>query len=286
MNLPAMALALLSFAAQAGDHPLPSLDEILEREADYCLRLEQAALNFVCLENITEKVNRSKDIKLAQSGSFDLMTDGTWARSEAGIPSSKVKRTFLYDFQYVREGKRIKETRTLLREGGKKKTEANATLETSNFIYRNALLGPVAIFGRQWHGVYDYKAAGEKRLSDRLCVVIDVSPKAPDSNFGFLFGRAFIDKTTLEILRVEWSEQRIGNYEVFEKRGERYGMKPHIRLASEFDVEKNGIRFPSRHSIEEAYINKKGGKFVRSETSVAYTDFRFFTVETETDFTK
>jgi hypothetical protein len=286
MNLPAIALALLSFGPQAGDRPLPSLDDILEREAEYCLRLEQAALNFVCLENITEKINRSKDIKLNQSASVDLTTDGTWARSEAGIPSSKVKRTFLYDFQYVREGKGIKETRTLLRENGQVKKEENAILKTSNFVYRNALLGPVAIFGRQWHDVYDYKAAGERRLGDRLCIVIDVSPKSPEANFGFLFGRAFIEKTTLEILKIEWSEQRIGNYEVFEKRGERYGMKPHISMTSEFEVEKSGIRFPSRHFIEEAYLNKKGKKFVRSETSVAYTDFRFFTVTVEETIAK
>jgi len=286
MNLPAIALALLSFGPQAGDRPLPSLDEILEREAEYCLRLEQAALNFVCLENITEKVNRSKDIKLGQSASFDMMTDGVWARSEAGVPPSKVKKTLRYDFQFVREAKRIIETRTLIQEDGQEKREENAILKTSNFVYRNALLGPVAIFGRQWHDVYDYQAAGEIRLGDRQCVIIDVHPKAPEANSGFLFGRAFIDKTTLEILKIEWSEQRIGNYEVFEKRGERYGMKPHISVTSEFEVEKSGIRFPSRHFIEEAYLNKKGKKFVRSATSVASTDFRFFTVTVEETIAK
>ncbi len=33
--------------------------------------------------------------------------------------------------------------------------------------------------------------------------------------------------------------------------------------------------------IEEAYLNERGRKFVRSETTVEYTDFKFFTVEVE-----
>jgi hypothetical protein len=43
----------------------------------------------------------------------------------------------------------------------------------------------------------------------------------------------------------------------------------------------HGIRFPSRFSIEEAYLDSGGKKFVRSETTVVYRDFKFFTVEVE-----
>jgi len=286
MSLAALLLPLLLASSQAGDLPRPSLDEILKREADYCQKLGQAALNFVCLEDIIEKVNLSKDIKLNQAASLDLTTDGVWTRSEAGIPASRVKRTFIYDFQFVREGNHIRETRTLLQENGKKKKEGNASLKTMNFVYRNALLGPVAIFGSRWRDIYDYKISGDARVGDRRCLIIDVTPKTPQAIIGFLFGRAFIDKATLEIMKIEWSEQRIGNYAVFEKRGERYGLKPQISVTSEFDVEKNGIRFPSRHFIEEAYLDKKGKKFVRSETSVAYSDFRFFTVIVEDIITK
>ena len=72
-----------------------------------------------------------------------------------------------------------------------------------------------------------------------------------------------------------------------EKRGERYGMKPRIKITSEFEVEKNGIRFPTRHLIEEAYVGpatmSTPSKFVRSRITVIYKDFRFFTVSVERD---
>jgi len=58
-------------------------------------------------------------------------------------------------------------------------------------------------------------------------------------------------------------------------------LTPRITLTSEFAVEKNGLRFPSRLVAEEAYLNDRGRTFVRSTTAVAYKDFKFFTVEVD-----
>jgi hypothetical protein len=281
VNFVALLLSFLLFSAQARVGTHPSLEDICNREADYCRKLELAALDFVCLEDITEKVDQSKDIKFDTRSSFDGATDGYWVRPESVVPPIKIKRTLLYDFQFIRKGGRIKETRTLIAENGKKKKEENAKLKTLNFIYQNALLAPVAIFGSNWRDVDEYRISGEARVEDRLCLIIEVNPKLTRPDIRFLFGRAFVDKDTLEILKIEWNEQKIGNFAMFERRGKRYGLKPHITVASEFAVEKNGIRFPSRHSIEEAYLDPKGKKFIRSQTSVVYRDFKFFTVSVE-----
>jgi hypothetical protein len=48
----------------------------------------------------------------------------------------------------------------------------------------------------------------------------------------------------------------------------------------------SGLRFPSLDLTEEADIDKDARKFVRSVTKVVYKGYKFFTVETETDFTK
>jgi hypothetical protein len=68
---------------------------------------------------------------------------------------------------------------------------------------------------------------------------------------------------------------------VIEERARRYKAEPEIRFVTEFGFENNGIRFPSKCSIEEAYRNKKRRRFVRSETTALYSDYKFFTVETE-----
>ena len=58
-------------------------------------------------------------------------------------------------------------------------------------------------------------------------------------------------------------------------------MTPRVVLTSEYAFEKNGIRFPSRLSVEEAYLKESGKAFVRSKTEVVYKNFKFFTVKYE-----
>ena len=275
INLMMSVIPLLFLSAQAGDSRRPSLDEILQQEAEYCRRLELAALDFVCLEDITEKIDQSKDISLVK-----------W-RTPRDRPPTSVKRTLLYDFQLIRKDGSIKETRTLLKQNGRDMEVKNAELETGNFVYKNAVLAPVGIFGAQWREALTYKISGETKVGGRSCLIIDAVPRGSQTEIDFLSGRAFIDKATLDILKIEWSEQKIGNYAAFEERGKRYGMKPRISVISEFDAEKNGIRFPTRHLIEEAYFGAAGmsspSKFVRSRTTVIYKDFKFFTVSVERD---
>jgi hypothetical protein len=56
-------------------------------------------------------------------------------------------------------------------------------------------------------------------------------------------------------------------------------------VTSEFEIGKNGLRFPTRHLIEEGYYGAGGrersGRFLRSRTTVVCRDSRFFTVAIE-----
>jgi hypothetical protein len=141
--------------------------------------------------------------------------------------------------------------------------------------------GPVGLFGERVQILYDYKISGQDKIGKRPVVIVDSEPRAPDSEAKNLYGKAWIDADTCDILKIEWSEKRVGNYDIFEKRGEKFNRKPRITLRTEFSVEKNGIRFPSKLSLEEAYLTERGRVFVRSETNVAYKDFKFFSVEVE-----
>jgi hypothetical protein len=142
-------------------------------------------------------------------------------------------------------------------------------------------MGPVGLLGERFQPHYDFSVIGRDKIAKRPVVVIDAKPKPDAPETTNLYGKAWIDPATADILKIEWSESRVGRHEIFEKRGERYKCKPRLTILSEFHAEKNGIRFPTRLFIEEAYVNEKGGAFVRSKTEVAYKDFKFFTVEVE-----
>ncbi len=251
------------------------VDEILEAAGVYCEKLENAVLYFVCREEITEKIDFSKDIALIYQA---RRPGGGWIRTK--VPRRRIENTYVYDFQFIRKNNQIKETRTLLEENGKRKSERDASLKTQRFIFKNVVLGPVGILGKRWQPYHDYKIIGEDEVNGLPAIILNAVPK-PGHNMDFLFGKVWIDKKNYDILKVEWSPERIGNFATFERRGLKYKSEPNITLISEFLVEKNGIRFPNYFFIEEAYIDKKGKRFIRSETEVTYKEFKFFTVEVE-----
>ena len=268
------------------------LAALLEKAAAYCRKLEAAALDYICKEEIVEVT----DPRLDQSWSRKPLTSWTTvstagdasagmgdSRTVVGIvaPVPKVKRTLIYDYQCIRTGGEIREVRNLLEENRKKINEPNAKLKTLNFLFGYVLMAPVGIFAESSQPFYDYKIAGRDKIQKRPAVIIDVTPKPDAPETRNLYGKAWIDAATGDILKIQWSEKRVNHYEITLKRAEQYERKPRLTIRSEFQVEKNGIRFPSKLFVEEAYVSKGGLVFVRSETNVTYKDFKFFTVETE-----
>jgi len=77
------------------------------------------------------------------------------------------------------------------------------------------------------------------------------------------------------------ASQNPGTQGILEKSAE-----PDVAIITEFSFEKNAIRFPGEYRIIEAYINKKGKRFLRSEIMVACRNYKFFSVEVKTDGTE
>jgi len=148
-----------------------------------------------------------------------------------------------------------------------------------DFAVEDAMLGPAGIFRKDYQAEYDYAIIGLDKFEKKPVVVVDAKPKAGAPEAKTLYGKVWIDPATGNIVKIEYSENRIGHYEVFEARGKKYKRTPRITQRAEFSPEKNGLRFPSKLYIEEAYLTARGRVFVRSETTVVYKNFKFFTVE-------
>jgi hypothetical protein len=296
-----VALALLPVAftpaqttpqQKAGLASLPSvappLDVLLAKAAEYCRKLESSAFDFVCREEIRETIDPKLDASQKglrmDPGSTNYLGPGASNYIGPTLVLStvrKIKHSFVYDYQCVRAGRAIRELRTELEENGKKKVVPNAELQTSIVVFGTALLAPVGLFGERFQPGYDFAIAGLDRIGETSVVIVDAKPKAGAPASRNLYGQAWVDPATGNILKIEWSEGRVGNFDVFAKRGEIYKLQPRLNIRSEFSAEKNGIRFPSRLSVEETYLKESGKPFIRSKTEVVYKDFKFFTVEVE-----
>ena len=258
----------------------PDLDALLVKAAAYSRKLEGAALDFICLEEIVETIDPSLDFKKP------LVPLSQWSGSPDGrrvvilrMPIWKAKRKLLYDYQCIRDNGKMTERRTLLQEDEKRMNEPDAKLKTTVILYETPLLGPAGLFSERAQPYFDYAVVGREKFERKLVVIVEAIPKPDAPPAKELYGKAWIEPESGEIVKIEWSANRIGHYEIFEKRGEIFGLRPRLTLTSEFEIEKDGLRFPSRLIAEEAYLNARGRVFVRSTTAVTYKDFKFFTVE-------
>jgi hypothetical protein len=265
-----------------------TLEALLAKAAEYCRKLESSAFDFVCREEIRESIDPTLDAAQKRPP----VNPGSTGYLGPGAPNylgptlvfgavKKIKRSFIYDYQCVRAGRTIREVRTQLKENGKRKVVPNAELQTSIVVWGTALLAPVGLFGERFQPGYDFTIAGEELFGKTKVVLIDAKPRPGAPPTRNLYGKAWIDPGTGDILKIEWSENRVGQFDIFEKRGEIFKRTPRLVIRSEFSAEKNGIRFPSRLYVEEAYLKKSGKAFIRSKTDVVYKDFKFFTVEFE-----
>ncbi len=273
---------ILSFFAERHDQGSSSagLNAILAKAAEYADRLEEAALDFVCCEEIKEWLDPTLDVRLESSRGrtyYDPSTGEFISRQRVRV----IEKSYVYDYQCIRKEGKIHETRTLLKENRKGKKEAKASLKTTVFRYGTSMLGPVGMFGTPFQPRYQYTVVGEKKIKGQKAIVVDANPLIDDVKSTNLYGKAWIAVETGDILKIEWNDERIGRYEIFEERGKKFNRIPRITVVSEFQAQKNGLRFPTRLYIEEAYLDKYGRAFIRSKTTVTYKDFKFFTVEVE-----
>jgi hypothetical protein len=274
ISFPVLALAIISVLFNPAIYSLPSrdgqtaspsvsLESILAKAADYCRRLEASVLDFVCREEVSATVDLSHE-----TGSYD-------PRATAAAYS------FVYDYQCVRTNRVLKETRTLLKMNGRDCLEPDSPLKTPNIAYRNALLSPNNLFAEKSQLDYDFRITGREKFDKREVVAIEASPRADAGQPRCLSGKAWIDPETGNILMIEWTQLPGERADIFVGREEMIKGALRLTLRTEFREEKNRMRFPSRLSIEEAYINKRGRTFVHSTTNVIYKNFKFFTVEVD-----
>ena len=251
------------------------LSTVLNRALRYCRRLENVALDFVCLEEISERIDLSRD---KEDEVYVPM--GAGIRTQIKIAKKKQENTYLYDFQFTRKGELKRENRNLLEKNGKPVKEKDASLETSVVQVRNVLFGPLGLLSENGQGYHDYQWVAEEDIQGEKAVVIDVTPKKTlTGTHGY--GRVWVRENDGAVLKIEWKPESISGYEELVDRAKKYGSELSIALVTEYGFEKNGIRFPSRDYSEEAYLKPDGKKFIRSRTSVIYKDYKFFTVETD-----
>lgn len=260
----AAAVALYPDGRSRNPSRQEKLDELLKKTWEYCVRLDQIALYFTCIEEVSEKI-------------YQPYLDMAWGRGRRSA-----QHEFVYDYQLIRRDAQITERRILLEENGKDRRVEDVSLGTERFNYRTLIFGPNGILGPMAQLHNKYSIDGPDKIWGRPAVVVRVVPLNPDEAH-WLYGRAWLNPEDGSVFRIEWEEKSIGNYEEALAQARKLNAKPIVSFATEYEFEKNGIRFPSRYRIVEDYQRSLGflSRLRKSELEVRCRDYKFFTVETE-----
>ena len=251
-----------------GQETETNLEKIMTACAQYCDILKKARLNFTCTEVIEERIYHP----------FITIRIDSFRTYKREI------NKYIYDYQLIKEGDKITEQRILLKEQGEDKYEKGSDLKTQRFDYRFVINGPIGVIDRDWQQHFDYKISGNEVINNKRTVVLEASPKS-SSSVEHLFGKIWVDLDDFSILKIEWNQTSIGNFEAIKKTAEELNAVPNMKMSSEYFYEKNGIRFPSQYIIEEKY--KAGPRILtKSKLTVTYKDYKFFTVETSVKYDK
>ncbi len=263
------------FMSSANSKTLPELDEILKKCAEYCEKVENSALFFVCKEKIREEI-------FVEHSMRRIVVRGGRPRTYR-IPTKKEKNEYVYDYQLMKKGKSIKESRTMIEENGEKKNEKDAPLKTKTFYSLKSVYGPVGLLSEKFQEQYNYKLLKEDKISRRKAYVIEAVPKKRiEENPNF--GKLWVDKVDFSVLKIEMAQESLAGFEELESKMIKSGVTPILKAIHHYGVEKNGIRFPSKTVFEEAYSGYWRGKSRQSKIIIEYYDYRFFTVDVEVKY--
>lgn len=265
--LPAPA-ARPSQAAAPGSEAA-TLTRALAQAGDYCARLTRASIDFVCLEEVTERIQERNPV---------------YPSSAFGRPSWRndiAEHQYLYDYQFVTEhGQKTEKRRVLKIDGIKRKDEAS-DLDTLTYIYKNVLFGAVDLLDETRQGFYRYALKGREMMDGQPALVIEATP-APGLAVDVHRGTVWLRESDAAILKIVWNGASLERNAAIRMTAKEFKGAPQILQVTEFGLEKNGVRFPTRFAVEEAYITKRGRKIVRSTMDAVYRDYKFFTVEVAT----
>ena len=252
------------------------LNQLLIRSAEYCEKVKNIALFYVCLEKIKEKkyIYRTTTSERISLGGAVI---------EKPYKSLKLKRTriysYVYDYQLIKKGEELNERRILLEKNNKKKKKENAELEVG-YSAKYLVYGPVGFLSSFWQGFFDYEITGEERISGTLAAVVKARPKANNEE-NRNSANMWIDEKDGSILKIEWEPESILDYEGKPVRSRAGDLKPAVVWKVSYGIEKNGVRFPSRQQVQEFLITEEGKRFISDDISTSFENYRFFVVETE-----
>lgn len=266
------------------------LQIILDKCAEYCMKLSESALYYVCDEEIREKSNRLKVPK--QEVGIIPPTDLNGGFTTQGgyynplTLENSEKHVLIYDYQLIRKEGTIREKRILMEKDGKKANLENIPHGVKLTYNLKPILVPIQILGVEQRSRFSFRLADEEKIGGKSVYVLEAN-LSPKNQGNIKWGKIWVDKSDFRVIRIEVETNFLPGYEHILSECYRYYLKPHFTSTHYYDIDKNGLLFPNKSEIRVEYSGfLRNERKLKSEVRITYRDYKFFTVETDHELIK
>jgi len=278
-----------SYAFAQQNAKMDDLKTILHSAGDYCDKMKDIALYYVAKERIedTKYIYRTEaESSHGYEASQPEMLNSTISSKKPLVRGTK-KRTQTYDYQLISRNDGYEEKRTLVEENGKAKHQENARLTGLPFVSEKLVFGPVGFLSSYWQDYFRYEILGNEAIGERSCLIVKATPKKPPEEMegNNKVARIWLDETDHCILRIEVEARSIQGFREENVEISNTNLKHTVICRTEYDVEKNGIRFPGKQIFRDVLLNPKTeDQVVLEEITYTYSDYKFFIVGVEVKY--
>lgn len=245
------------------------LKAILAKADGYCRKLAGVTFYFICTE---------------------VVDDAYWAKGKQ-IKDDR----YLFDYQIIMDEKgKMNESRKWLKpEEGKKKKKKRKKKKKKpeinpipNFYANYPFLMPVSMLARENHDHYNYQLLGQETLNNRKVIKINVEPKTEDNiQTGAVYGVVWLDSGDGSVVKIQLHPFSFGGLQDLKKVARRKGTDLKITDIHWYDIQRKGIRFPSKTEISCAFLPRKktgaNDAFEQLKTVYTYQNYKFFNVNVD-----
>jgi hypothetical protein len=254
------------------------LKGILENTSIYCQKLDEYAYYFVCREAVMEKLAGKSKVQWTPPPGGGVVLEGTTIR----VTDTSTTNTYLYEYQLIRKKANNQETRTLIEKNGERMAASEANLEPLRFHFENMAFGPINLFGPVGRLRHNYRIVGRDTIKGEKATIVEARSTAETAEYN-PGGKVWVRDSDNAILKIEWDQTTMAGFKDVLKAADAVNAIPMFTLVTEYGIERNGIRFPSRVFLREAYLRTKSRKTQTvSEVTIDYKDYKFFQVDIET----
>lgn len=269
------------------------LQVVLDKCVEYCMKLSESALFYVCDEEIREKFNRYKESKhevgfnppIDSYGGDESRTTYGFYYNPPTLADSE-KHVYVNDYQLIKKQGSIKEKRILMEKNGKEENIENVPHGTKPSYNLKPIFAPAQILGIGHSTNFSFRLAPEEKIKGKPVYVIAARLK-PGNQGNIYQGKIWVDKSDFRIVKTEIETDFLPGYEHILSECYRCYLKPHFKSTHFYEIDKNGLLFPSKSKIRVEYSGflRKERK-LKSEVKITYKDYKFFTVKTDHEVIK